>query len=684
MKKVIDSVCTYCGVGCDISAEVENNKILRVFAKEEGVVSEGKLCIKGKYGYEYLFHPDRLKKALVRKSFLKQNQKLFEIVKGFTKEFDKDFYELPYEKAYDIAALKLKEIIKNYTSDSFAAIGGARTSCESGYLFQKFTRKVIGSPHIDNCARVCHSPSLKGMRATIGEGAATNPFSDIKKAENLVVVGSNTTEAHPIVANKILAAVQRGTLLNVIDVRKIALSKFAKNHLTIPYETNLMILNMLAYLILKNGWEDREFIEKRTKGFSEYKEKILSDEFANPNIFYHIRGYEDIPEKLEDLAYLISHKKTMFLWGLGVTEHIDGSAAVMALTHLALLTGNIGKSGAGLMPLRGQNNVQGTCDMGCLPYYLPDYKKPDVIGLMTPDIIDSIECGRIKAVFNMGEDIAHIHPNQNKIHQALKKLELLIVNEIFLNEITKYADIVFGVKSAYEKKGVFVNAERRLHLSQPLISSTLPDDWEVINEIAKRLEADFDYKSSKEIWDEAREVASERFSGATYEKLESNPLRGLQWPVYEEDSPILHQKEFRTKDGFGYFRYKKYELRGMLKELLEKKDPHFYLTTGRIIAHYNNAAQTKACEKLSKRYKEDILLVSKKDRAFFEGKDRVVLVSKYGKSKPLKIKFSKDLKRGTLYATFHHAKSHINYLFGDESDEYVKTARFKSIKVRVE
>lgn len=684
MKKVIDSVCTYCGVGCDISAEVENNKILRIFAKEEGIVSEGKLCIKGKYGYEYLFHPDRLKKALVRKSFLKQNQKLFEIVKGFTKEFDKDFYELPYEKAYDIAALKLKEIIKNYTSDSFAAIGGARTSCESGYLFQKFTRNVIGSPHIDNCARVCHSPSLKGMRATIGEGAATNPFSDIKKAENLVVVGSNTTEAHPIVANKILAAVQRGTLLNVIDVRKIALSKFAKNHLTIPYETNLMILNMLAYLILKNGWEDREFIEKRTKGFSEYKEKILSDEFANPNIFYHIRGYEDIPEKLEDLAYLISHKKTMFLWGLGVTEHIDGSAAVMALTHLALLTGNIGKSGAGLMPLRGQNNVQGTCDMGCLPYYLPDYKKPDVIGLMTPDIIDSIECGRIKAVFNMGEDIAHIHPNQNKIHQALKKLELLIVNEIFLNEITKYADIVFGVKSAYEKKGVFVNAERRLHLSQPLISSTLPDDWEVINEIAKRLEADFDYKSSKEIWDEVREVASERFSGATYEKLESNPLRGLQWPVYEEDSPILHQKEFRTKDGFGYFRYKKYELRGMLKELLEKKDPHFYLTTGRIIAHYNNAAQTKACEKLSKRYKEDILLVSKKDRAFFEGKDRVVLVSKYGKSKPLKIKFSKDLKRGTLYATFHHAKSHINYLFGDESDEYVKTARFKSIKVRVE
>ncbi|WP_281951511.1 molybdopterin oxidoreductase family protein [Nitrosophilus kaiyonis] len=681
--KIIDSVCTYCGVGCDIAAVVENEKITKIFAKSDGVVSRGKLCIKGKYGYEYLYSENRLKNALIKKSFFQKNPKLYDEFKEKLENFDVDHYKLDYDLAYRLVAKKLKEI-KSFDPESFAAIGGARTNCESGYIFQKFAREIIGSPHVDNCARVCHSPSLKGMRATIGEGAATNPFDDIYECENIVVIGSNTTEAHPIVANRILEVVKKGVNLSVIDVREIALSKFAQNHLTIPYESNLLILNMIARVILENGWENKDFIEKRTKNFKEYKENILNDKFADPDFFSHIRGYEELPQKIKKLAYDISHKKTLILWGLGVTEHIDGSYAVMAITHLALLTGNIGKVGAGLMPLRGQNNVQGTCDMGMLPYYLPDYKKPKKIGLMTPDIIEAIMVGKIKAIFNMGEDLAHIHPNQNKIHKALKKLDFLVVNEIFPNEITKYADVIFGVKSAYEKVGVYVNAERRLHLSTPLIKSNLPDDWEVIANISKYLGSDLRYKSSKEIWDEVREVAKERFSGATYEKLQKDPLKGLQWPVFEKDTPILHEKEFRTEDGFGYFRYKQYELRGMVKELINKKDPHFYLTTGRIITHYNNSAQTKECETLYKRHKEDILLVSIKDKAFFENKEKVILTSKYGRSKPLKIKFSKSLKRGTMYVSFHHSKSHINYLFGDESDEFVKTARFKSVKVKVE
>ena len=396
-----------------------------------------------------------------------------------------------------------------------------------------------------------------------------------------------------------------------------------------------------------------------------------------------MRGYEDLPEKIKQVAYDLAHKKSMIFWGLGITEHLDGSYAVMAITHLALLTGNIGKEGAGLMPLRGQNNVQGTCDMGMLPYYLPDYKKPEREGLMTPDIIDAALEGKIKALYVMGEDIAHIHPNQNKIKKALGKLDLLIVNEIFPNEITKHADILFGVKSAYEKEGVYINAERRLHLSQPLIKSDLPDDWEVVAHIAKAMGYAVSYESNRHIWEEVRHEAAERFRGASYEKLAAKRLEGLQWPVLEEDTPRLHIGRFRTKDGYAHFRYKEYEPRGMVKELLQKRDPHFYLTTGRIIAHYNNAAQTKACESLAKRHEEDILFVSEKDREFFEGLEKVVLESKYGRSKPLRIKFTKALKRGTLYTTFHHAKSHINYLFGDEADVFVKTARFKSVKVKV-
>ena len=678
---VVESVCTYCGVGCDIAAQINDGRIQKIYAKPEGVVSQGKLCVKGKYGWEYLYHPDRLKNALVKKSFVTDNPKLFDGIE--LRPFDASHYVIGYDQAYKVAAMKLADILREHSPEAFAAIGGARTSCESGYLLQKFAREVIASPNVDNCARVCHSPSLKGMRATIGEGAATNPFDDIYETQNLLVIGSNTTEAHPIVANRILDVVKEGVSLHVVDVREIALSKFASNHLSIPFETNLMIFNMIARVILERGWEDRDFIQKRCVGFEEYKEAILKDEFADPEIFTHIRGYEDLPRKIEKIAYDLSHKKSLILWGLGVTEHIDGSYGVMAITYLALLTGNIGKKGAGLMPLRGQNNVQGTCDMGMLPYYLPDYKKPGIEGLMTPDVIDAILDGRVKAIFNMGEDIAHIHPNQNKIKKALKNLDLLIVNEIFPNEITKYAHIVFGVKSGYEKNGVYVNAERRLHLSQPLIESDLPDDWEVITGIGSYFDEGFRYDSSEDVWDEVRMVAAERFGGASYEKLKANRLRGLQWPVHEEDTPILHIERFRTKDGKGHFRYKGYELRGMMKELMQKRDPHFYLTTGRIIAHYNNAAQTKACETLAKRHREDILLVSEKDREFFEGREKVVLQSRYGQSHPLRIKFSKSIKRGTLYTTFHHAKSHINYLFGDEGDEFVKTARFKSIKVKI-
>ncbi len=678
---VVESVCTYCGVGCDVAAEVQDGKIVRFFAKKEGVVSQGKLCIKGKYGWEFLYHPKRLRGAFVKKEFVGREQELFAGVA--LQDFDGSWYRIAYEDAYRITASKLKSIIQESSPSAFAAIGGARTSCESGYLLQKFTRQLIGSPHVDNCARVCHSPSLKGMRATIGEGAATNPFDDLYKTQNILVIGSNTTEAHPIVANRIMDVIKDGVSLHVIDVREITLSRFACNHLSIPFESNLMILNMIARTIIENGWEDREFIAKRCRGYEEYKERLLADPFSDKELFAHIRGYEELPGKIEKLAYDLAHKKTLILWGLGVTEHIDGSYAVMAITHLAMLTGNIGKPGTGLIPLRGQNNVQGTCDMGMLPYYLPDYKKPQIEGLMTPDIIGAIEEGKIRVLFNMGEDIAHIHPNQNRIKRALQKLDFLVVNEIFFNEITKYADIVFGVKSAYEKEGVYINAERRLHLSTPIIPSDLPDDWEVIGGIAKFLDASFSYRCSEEIWDEVRVVAKERFSGASYAKLAANRLRGLQWPVKESDTPILHQNRFRTKDGFGHFRFKGYELRGMMKELLQKRDPHFYLTTGRIIAHYNNAAQTKACAALAKRHKEDILFVSEKDREFFEGKERVVLASKYGRTHPLKIKFTKALKRGTLYTTFHHAASHINYIFGDEADSFVKTARFKSVKVKV-
>lgn len=681
--ETIDSVCTYCGVGCDIEGHVENNTIVKIGAAADGYVSQGKLCIKGKYGFDFVTDANRLRTPRIRKSFLEKNPQIAERVADKITPRDDIWVECDLDTAVSAAAMKLREIRERYGRKSFCAIGGARTSCESAYLFQKFTRHTMKSPHVDNCARVCHSPSLKGMRTTIGEGAATNPYNDIYETEFMIVIGSNTTEAHPIVANRIVEAAQKHNNLAVIDVRDIKLMKFAKHKAIIPHEANLLILNMMARVIIEEELYNKSFVENRTKWFEEYRQQIMDDPYTDPDYFKQVAGFEHLSKLIPNIAREYAVKKSMIFWGLGITEHLDGSYAVMAITHLALLTGNIGMTGAGLMPLRGQNNVQGACDMGCLPYYDPDYQKPEEEGLMTPQLVDAMIEGKVKAVLNMGEDITHIHPNLNKIDKAFEQLEFLMVQEIMMNDVASRADIVIGVKSAYEKTGVYVNAMRRLHLSQPLVQSDLPDDWEVIQMLDNKLGGEYDYKDSSEVWDEVRQVAHRRFSGASYMRLERHRKRGLQWPVYTEDTPVLHLLDFRTDDGLGHFHYHGYTPRGMVPELIEKQrvENGFYLTTGRTLAHYNNAAQTKASEKLNKRYDEDILLVSEADAEAFPS-ERAVLRTEHGESAPLRIKVTDRVHPGTLFATFHHASSRINALFGDKHDELILTAAFKSIKVQ--
>ena len=683
----IDSVCTYCGVGCEITADITDQNITKIYARDNSEVSKGSLCIKGKEGFGFLYSDRKISNALIRKDFVERHQDICKNIDLSNQiQFQNDtFYKIKYSEAYKVVAKKISEITSSYSAKAFASIGGARTNCESGYMFQKFTREIIGSPNVDNCARVCHSPSLKGMRKTIGEGAATNPFSDIQNTEFVLIIGSNTTEAHPIVADKILKSKKNGKLeIATIDIRETQLFKNSKYGLTIPYESNLLVLNMLAFVILSENLENRDFIQKRTKYFDEFKQSILNDPFSNPEFFKQISGYEYLADLIPKVAREYASKKSMIFWGLGVTENFDGSYSVMAITHLALLTGNIGGSGVGLMPLRGQNNVQGACDMGMLPYYNPDYQPPKEVGLMTPQVFDAILNDEVKAIWNMGEDLAHIHPNQNKVHKALEKLDFLVVNEVMQNEITKFADVIFGVKSGYEKTGVYVNAERRLHLSQPLIDSDLPDDWEVLQGVEKHLGNSWNYENSQDVWQEVQKVVKNRYGGASYEKLEKHRLSGLQWPIQENETPILHLTDFRTKDGIAQFHYHKYKLRGQVQEILEfGKSDNFYLSTGRTIIHYNNSAQTLATPRLEKLHNCDILLVSFEDKNIFENIEFVKLKTEFGESGELQIKISKKIKKGTLFSTFHHPKSRINFLFGDEKDELISTAQFKSVKVEI-
>lgn len=688
--KTIHSVCTYCGVGCDIAAKVEGNTILSIGADPAGTVSRGRLCVKGKEGYNFVSSSNRITRPRIKRSFIDAHRGTFPEAIGkklfLLRSYDHEWYDCDPDVAYDIAAWKLQSLLETYGPDSHASIGGARTSCENAWFFQHFTRNLLGSPHIDNCARVCHSPSLAGMKRTIGEGAATNPFDDFLDAEFILAIGTNTTEAHPIASHRILEAKAKGAVLAVADIRKITLSKQADFHLTLPFESNLLFLNMMAYVILSEGLENRDFIGQRTEGFDTYREQILNDPYANPDFFLGLPGYEELAHTVKAVARLYAGSRSMILWGLGISEHLDGSAAVSAIVNLALLTGNVGKKGAGLMPMRGQNNVQGACDMGCLPYYDPDYQTPKVVGKMTPELVEGMLAGEIKSLYNLGEDLAHIHPNQAKVQKALEQLEFVVVNELVPNEITRYADILFGVKSAYEKTGVYVNAERRLHLSQPLVESEMPDDWEVLQEIASRMGKEKAFDSGEAVWNAARESAPNRFSGASYEKLSANRLQGLQWPVKETGTVRLHLEEFRTDNGKGQFFYQQYALRGQVQEMVEsnREEESFYLSTGRVLHHYNNAAQTKESERLYFKHDEDVLLVSDADRDRFDPEKKYILASPHGRSRPLKIKITPALKRGTLFTTFHHAKSHVNFVFGDECDEIVKTARFKSVKVTVE
>lgn len=680
--ETIESVCAYCGVGCDIAAEVSDNKIEKIFAYKDGVVSEGKLCVKGKHGYDFVDSKERVRTPRIKKSFLEKNPAIKEATNSSLVELDDVWYECDVDSATTASAMKLQEVQAKYGKKSVCSIGGARTSCESAYLLQKFTRQTLKSPHVDNCARVCHAPSLKGMKMTIGEGAATNPYNDIYDCEFMIVIGSNTTEAHPIIANRIVNTAGKHDNLAVFDVREIKLHRVSKYKAIIPHEANLLVLNMIAYVIIDEELYDEKFIANRTKGFDEFRDKIINDPYANPKYFEDIEGYEYLTKMIPKVAREYALKNSMIFWGLGITEHLDGSYAVMAITHLALMTGNIGKHGAGLMPLRGQNNVQGACDMGMLPYYEPDYQDAKEVGLTTPQLVDAMLKGEVKAVINMGEDITHIHPNLNKVNSAFDSLEFIIVQELFMTSIAQRADIVIGVKSAYEKTGVYVNAMRRLHLSQPLVKSDLPDDWEIIKMLDNKMDGDYSYENSSDVWDEVREVAHRRFSGASYLRLERHRKRGLQWPVYTEDTPRLHQLDFRTEDGLGEFHYHQYKLRGMIEEILNKKLTGYYLTTGRTIAMYNNSAQTRQSESLVSRYSEDILLVCEEDASDFSS-EKVILKTENGETTPLTVKFTDKIQPKTLFSTFHYAESNINALFGDASDELIMTAAFKSVKVEV-
>jgi formate dehydrogenase major subunit len=668
------TICTYCGVGCNLEVATSNGEILSITAPYDADVNQGHTCIKGRYAFKFYNHPDRLNSPMIKK-----NGKLEKVT---------------WEEVYDFIAAKLTSIKKEFGPDSIAGISSARCTNEENYLMQKFIRTVIGTNNIDGCARVCHSPTALGMQRTFGTGAATNSIEDIKYTNCIMVIGANPTDAHPVTGAKLKQfAMKSGNVSIVIDPRRTELAKYATYHLALKPGTNVAILNMMMYYIISEGLADKAFIESRTEGFEEYKKEILNIALDK---LEEATGVDRYLVKEAAIAYA-TVPNAMSFHGLGVTEHSQGTFTVIQIADIALLTGNIGRQGVGVNPLRGQNNVQGLADMGVQPHQGAGYfdvtndevnkiynefygvEVSKEIGYKIPEMFDAALDGKLKALWIIGEDIVQTDPNTKKVIKALEATDLVILQELFMTETGKYADVILPGTSFLEKNGTFTNGERRVQAVRQVvkpIEGTKPDGQIIVDIMNKMGHSQPDYTPDGMLEEISQIVPF--FAGITWDRLGKN---GLQWPVAKDgtDTQILHKTDF--KRGKGVFEFHPWEETMELQT--HAKDYPYILTTNRELEHYNCGTMTRrtANEEL---LKDDYLMIHPEDaqeNLITEG-DYVCLESPRGKV-DVKARITDEVKKGILSTTFHFPEIMINNLTGDIHCSEAMCPEYKVVAVRI-
>ena len=674
VDKKVRTTCSYCGVGCNLEASIKDGKVVAIDTPKETEVNAGHTCIKGRYAFGFYDHPDRLRSPLV-----KRNGK---------------FEEASWDEAYDYIKEKIEKIKNENGPDAIAGISSARCTNEENYVFQKMIRAVVGTNNIDCCARICHSPTAWGMQQTFGTGAATNSTEDIYHADLFLVIGANPTNAHPVTGAKIKQQVMKGKKLIVLDPITTDLAKLADYHIRLRPGTNVAVLNMMLYYIVKGNLLNKDFVENRTEGFEEFLNHINGldiDHLAS------VAGVDKQLVKEAAIAYATA-KNSMEFHGLGVTEHEQGSKTVMLIADLAMITGNIGRRGVGVNPLRGQNNVQGAADMGCQPHqgagYFPVADKkiqefytekygvvhPTKAGLKIPEIFDAAINKEVKGLWIIGEDIVQTDPNSAHVIKAMESLDLLVVQEIFMSETAKLADVVLPGTTFLEKDGTFTNTERRVQrvnkAAEPL-PGTKPDGV-IVTDMMQKLGYDQPTYDADQVLAEVADVVP-FFKGITRERLGK---LGLQWPVKEDgtDTKILHEKEFKLGKGqLKYFDFKEStEIKNNIKEY------PLILTTSRVLQHYNAATMTRRTKNLNI-VDEDILLVNPKDakeRELNNG-DIARLYSGRGEVS-LKVEVTDKVKEGIVFTTFHFPEHMVNMVTGDGKDEETKCAEYKVSAVQVQ
>ena len=672
--KTVRTTCSYCGVGCNLEVAVKSDEVLSIRAPQDAV-NAGHTCLKGRYAFKFYNHEDRLTSPLIRKNG--------------------ELTPCSWDEALDFIKDKFESIKSEHGSDAIAGISSARCTNEENYMFQKMIRQLVGTNNIDCCARVCHSPTAWGMQQSFGTGAGTNSAVDIPLADLMLVIGANPTAAHPVTGAKIKQQAMSGATLIVIDPVRTELARMADYHLQLKPGTNVAVLNMIQYFIVEAGLVDHEFIKERCEGGEEFLEQIINldvDEMAK------ISGLDKEDVRAVAIAYA-SAENAMEFHGLGVTEHSQGTKTVMLISNLAMMTGNLGRPGVGVNPLRGQNNVQGAADMGCQPHHGPGYLwmdekevqdfYEDKLGLPTPttpgkkipEMFDGAIDGSLKALWIFAEDVVQTDPNTHHVVKAMQSLDLLVVQEIFMSETAKMADVVLPGTTFLEKSGTFTNTERRVQQVNAAVKPLkgCKTDGQIIVEMMRKLGFDQPDYDAAEVLKEVASVVS-FFEGITWEGLGANPM-GLQWPVNKkgEDTQILHIGEFkRGKGKFHYHDWKESE------ELTKHKNEYpFILTTSRELQHYNCATMTRRTSNV-KILPKDVIMLNPKDakaKGLISG-DRATLKSDRGEI-TLDVEVTDRVKKGVIRTTFHFPEVLINEVTSGVTDEETKCPEYKIVAVDV-
>ncbi len=676
------TTCAYCGVGCGFKAELKNDQVVRMMPWKDGKANHGHSCVKGRFSWEYAIHPDRILKPMIRDKITDPWQ------------------EVSWDQAIEYSASRLKDIQGKYGRKSIGGITSSRCTNEEVFVVQKLIRAAFGNNNVDTCARVCHSPTGYGLRETLGTSAGTQTFDSVMDSDVIVVIGANPTDAHPVFASQMKRRLREGAKLIVIDPRKTGLVKSphikADYHLPLTPGTNVAMINAMSHVIMSEGLMDQDYIDQRCdKDAFDKWQKFICDPINSPEKVSEYTGVSADDIRGAARLYAKSAKSAIY-YGLGVTEHSQGSTMVIAMANLAMATGNIGFSGVGINPLRGQNNVQGSCDMGSFPHELPGYrpvgddrvrkifeddwgKKLDPEpGYRIPNMFDAAVAGDYKAMYVQGEDVAQSDPNTHHVEAALEALDCLIVQDLFLNETARFAHVFLPGTSFLEKDGTFTNAERRISRVNPVMAPMAGmDEWEITCRIARAMGTDMAYDHPSEIMDEIARLTP-TFKNVSFAKLDQKG--SIQWPCNDsapEGTPIMHVDGFvRGKGNFIITEYVP------TTERTTRKFP-LILTTGRILSQYNVGAQTRRT-KNNVWHDKDILDIHPHDaenRGIVDG-DMVLIKSRMGET-VLEAKVSENMQPGVVYTTFHMPESGTNIVTTENSDWATSCPEYKVTAVDV-